>query len=107
MTAQLDLFSGEHPAEAAFYAQVAAHRGWHVAAERAMSYLCRRGEPFTADDLRPLLADCEPPTSVNAYGGLFMQWSRRGLIREVSGGPSRLRSRRGGHRRVWVGVGRG
>lgn len=90
MTAQLDLFTGEHPAEAAFYAQVAAHRGWAAAAERAMSYLCRRGEPFTADDLRPLLADCEPPTSVNAYGGLFMQWSRRG-----------------GHRRVWVGVGRG
>ena len=101
-TAQIDLFpTVDHPAEAAWYAEVAAHRGWHVAAEAAMRYLCRRGDPFTADDLRPLLADCEPPHP-NAIGGLFMVWSKRGAIRKVGWGSSRLVSRRGGNRALWV-----
>lgn len=106
VTTQLDLFTEDHPephpADAAYYAEVAAHRGWVAAAERAMAHLCRRGEPFSADDLRPLMQDSPPPRSPNSIGSLFRVWAGRGLIRPVDYGPSKLRTRRGGNRRVWM-----
>ena len=97
---QLGLF--EHPAESAFYANIAVHRGWAVAAERAMGYLVDRGEPFTADDLRDLMADVTvQPTTKNAIGGLFMAWHRRGLIERVGYQTSRHTQRKYGVNAVW------
>lgn len=94
-----------HPAEASFYAAVAVHRGWYAAAEKAMAYLVNKGELFTADDLSDLLAEVtvEPP-SRNAIGGLFMVWSRRGLIQVAGYQPSRQSKRNGGLNRVWQAV---
>ena len=93
-----------HPAEAAYYAQIAAHHTWHTAAEAAMKYLATSGREFTAADLRDRLQDCDQPTTPNAIGGLFMAWSRQNLIRKVGAGQSRAVKRNGGHRYVWQGV---
>lgn len=93
-----------HPAEAAYYAAIAVHHTWHTAAEAAMKHLAASGDVFSADDLRELLADCGEPPTPNAYGGLFMSWSKQGLIQRVSGGSSRQPKRNGGHRHTWVGV---
>lgn len=102
VTALQPAFWEDHPAEAAYYAQIAVHRGWHAAAERAMGYLVNTGEPFSADDLRRLLADVEEkPTSPNAIGGLFMAWSRAGRIEQAGFMTSTQNKRRGGVNRVW------
>lgn len=39
-----------HPAEAAYYASVAAQYTWHTAAEKAMKHLASSGQEFSADD---------------------------------------------------------
>lgn len=100
---QLDL--GIHPAEAAWYSTVRIGEPWHAAAERAMKHLAMSRRPFSADDLRDLLAPYGQPPTPNAVGGLFKAWSQQGLIRRAGGGPSRASKRRGGHRHVWQGVG--
>lgn len=91
-----------HPAEAAYYAAIRAGATWYTAAEAAMKHLVDAGEPFTADDLRELLAEAGEPPTPNAYGGLFLSWSRQGLISKVGGGPSRGVKRNGGYRARWV-----
>lgn len=93
-----------HPAEAAWYAAIAGHKTWHDAAETAMKLLAESKEPFSADNLRELLAAVEDPPHKNAIGGLFLSWSKQGLIRRVGGGRSTAAKRNGGHRHEWVGV---
>lgn len=93
-----------HPAEAAYYASVAAQHTWHTAAEKAMRHLAESGAEFSADDLRDLLHDAGEPPTPNAWGGLFISWSKQGLIRRTGGGSSRGAKRNGGHRHTWVGV---
>ena len=93
-----------HPAEAAYYASIAAQHTWHAAAEKAMRHLAESGQEFSADDLRDLLADAGEPPTPNAYGGLFLSWSKQGLIRRTGGGSSRGKKRNGGHRHTWVGA---
>ena len=102
---QAPLWGELHPAEAAFYASIAVHQGWHAAAERAMGYLRQTGDEFTADDLRRLLDQAGEPPTPNAYGGLVMSWSRRGLIRKTGDyRPSTQARRNGGANAVWVGA---
>lgn len=93
-----------HPAERAYYASIAAQWTWHAAAEKAMKHLAESGAEFSADDLRDLLEDAGEPPTPNAYGGLFMSWSRQGLIVRTGGGSSRGAKRNGGHRHTWRGV---
>lgn len=95
---------GIHPAEAAYYASIAAQHTWHTAAEEAMKHLAKSGDIFSADDLRELLDGAGEPPTPNAYGGLFISWSRQGLIQRVGGGTSRGIKRNGGHRHTWQGV---
>ena len=98
------LWGETHPAEAAYYANIAVHRGWNVAADRAMGYLASSGREFTADDLRRLLDQAGDPTTPNAYGGLLMTWSRRGAIRKTGYRCSTQPKRHGGVNAVWVGA---
>ena len=100
---QVPLWDDLHPAEAAFYGSIAVHHGWHVAAERAMGYLRKTGLEFTADDLRRLLGQAGEPLTPNAYGGLVMSWSRRGLIEKIGYRPSKQTRRNGGVNAVWIG----
>lgn len=53
----------------------------------------------TADDLR---RDLPEPHHPNQYGAAFLIASSRKLIEKFDGGPSKVRSRHGGHRGVWV-----
>lgn len=101
---QEPLWGETHPAEAAYYANIAVHRGWHVAADRAMGYLANSGREFTADDLRRLLDQAGDPTTPNAYGGLLMSWSKRGVIRKTGYRCSTQPKRHGGVNAVWVGA---
>ena len=98
---QLSLLE-DHPAESAYYANLAAHRGWATAADRAMGHLVKQGAPFTADDLNDLMAEVTvEPTTRNAIGGLFMVWHRRKLIERVGFQQSRQNKRRGGVIAAW------
>lgn len=92
-----------HPSERAFYSEIAAHKNWHAAAEEAMKHLASSGHAFSADDVRELLSDAGEPATPNSYGGLFMSWSRAGLIERVGGGSSRGSKRNGGYRHLWRG----
>ncbi|MDI3330662.1 MAG: hypothetical protein QJR09_08000 [Micrococcus sp.] len=58
----------------------------------------RRVGTVTADDLR---RDLPEPHHPNAFGTVFLIASSRKLIEQVDGGPSKIRSRHGGHRGVW------
>lgn len=100
---QNPLWGELHPAEAAYYASIAVHHGWHTAADRAMAYLTSTGREFTADDLRRLLDQAGEPPTPNAYGGLMMTWSRRGLIRKTGFTNSTQPKRNGGVNAIWVG----
>ena len=95
-----------HPGLDAFHAQIAGHRTWADAAETAMKLLAGSGQAFSSDDLRDMLAAAgvDEPLTPSAYGGLFISWSRQGLIRRVGDGTSRGRRRNGGRRGLWVGV---
>ena len=99
---QNPLWGDLHEAEAAYYANIALHKNWHVAAERAMGYLVKTGCEFTADDLRRLLDQAGEPSTPNAYGGLVMSWARRGLIRKVGFTNSTQPKRNGGVNAIWV-----
>lgn len=94
-----------HPAEASYYSEVAVHKTWHEAANEAMGQLVQAGKPFSADDLRAILGDVEP-ANPNSIGGLFMAWSKAGLIQRVGGGTSRGAKRHGGYRHEWIGAGK-
>lgn len=98
-----NLFS-EHPALDAYYASIRGHDNWHDVANRAMRHLVNTGLPFSADDVRELVPDDVQPPTPNAYGGLFLSWSKQGLIKRIGGGTSRATKRNGGHRHVWVGA---
>lgn len=94
-----------HPAEASYYSEVAVHKTWHKAANEAMGQLVQAGKPFSADDLRAILGDVEP-ANPNSIGGLFMAWSKAGLIQRVGGGTSRGAKRHSGYRHEWIGAGK-
>lgn len=102
---QKPLWGELHEAEAAYYAEIAVHKSWHVAADRAMGYLAKTGREFTADDLRRLLDQAGEPATPNAYGGLMMAWARRGLIRKTGQFMNSTQPKRnGGVNAVWVGT---
>ena len=101
---QMLLFGELHPGEAAYYAEVAVHKGWHTAAEQAMTYLAKSGREFTAVDVRQLLDDAPQPDQVNSYGGLFISWRNRGLIESVGTTRSTRPGRNGGLIAVWRGT---
>lgn len=91
-----DLLFGElSPGEMAYYAELAAHKGWHTAADDAMQHLA---------DIRRLLEDAPQPGTMNAYGGLFAAWARRGHIKRVGYQPSTQEGRNGGVVAVWKGT---
>ena len=92
-----------HPGEVAYYGSISVIHDWCKAADAAMQYLIRRGEPFSADDLRELLKTAGEPATPNAWGGMFIAYARRGMIHRVGGGPSKRQKRNGGHRHMWVG----
>ena len=100
-----DLLFGElSPGEMAYYAELAAHKGWHTAADEAMQHLADTGREFTAADIRRLLEDAPQPGTMNAYGGLFAAWTRRGHIKRVGYQPSTQEGRNGGVVAVWKGT---
>lgn len=96
MTRQHDL----HPAEVAFYAAIRAGHTWHEVANKAMRVLVERGQPFSADDFRQLTQGQQPPHH-NAIGGLFMSWSKAGLITQCGWKNSTATKRNGGAIRIW------
>lgn len=93
-----------HNAEIAYYAAIRAGHNWHTVAGKAMRVLAFKGEPFSADDLREMMDGQQQPAQKNAIGGLFMSWSRAGLIRNVGTKKSVAKPRNGGLIRVWQGV---
>lgn len=94
-----------HPAEAAWLTSYRAGEiTWAHAAEQAMRHLAATGDPFSADDLRNLLGEGEQPSNPNSIGGLFMSWSRQGLIQRAGEGTSTMPKRNGGHRYLWRGT---
>ena len=101
---QLLLFGELHPGEAAYYAEVAVHKGWHVAAEQVMTYLAKSGREFTAVDVRQLLDGAPQPAQANPWGGLFTSWRNRGLIEAVGTTRPARPERNGGIIAVWRGT---
>ena len=100
----MNLFD-QHPAENAFYAEIAGHKTWADAAETGMKHLAQRGEPFSADDLRELIGEVAgEPAKPGAYGGLFLSWSRKGLIRRVGHVASRGPKNNAREQKLWVGI---
>lgn len=102
MQQTLDL--GTDIREVAYYAEIAAHRGWHAAAHKAMAHLASTGHPFTADDFRELMGDNQPHHP-NVIGSLFRVCRKDGLIKPTgrfveSPTPSRHRAAI----RQWVGT---
>ena len=94
-----------HPAEDAFYAEIAGHKTWADAAETGMKHLASRGTPFSADDLRELIGEVAgEPAKPNAYGGLFLSWSRQGLIKRVGHVASRGPKNNAREQKLWVGI---
>lgn len=96
MTRQHDL----HPAEVAFYAAIRAGHTWHEVANKAMRVLVERGVPFSADEFRHLTEGQQPPHH-NAIGGIFMSWSKAGLITQCGWKNSTATKRNGGAIRIW------
>lgn len=92
------------PRDAAYLAEIAIHRGWHVAAHKALAQLANEGEPFTAHDFRELLGDAKPHHP-NTIGSLFRQARKDGLIRPTGRFvESPTPSRHAAAVREWVGV---
>jgi hypothetical protein len=50
---------------------------WRLKAEEAVSYFCRQGAEFDAEDIR---ATAGSPSRPNMMGALFMSLRRQGLI---------------------------
>lgn len=68
----------------------------------ALAYIearARRVGTVSADDLR---RDLPEPHHPNQMGTAFRIAASRHLIHLVDGGPSKIRSRHGGHRGVWA-----
>lgn len=100
----MNLFD-QHPAEAAFYSEIAVHKTWADAAETGMKHLAQRGAPFSADDLRELIGGVAgEPEKPNAYGGLFLSWSKQGLIRRAGYVASRGPKNNAREQKLWVGI---
>lgn len=105
MTTPLFDLDGTDIREVAYYAEIAAHRGWHVAAHRIMTDLAATGLPFTADDFRDLMGDDVLPHHPNAIGSFFRICRKDGLIRPTGlHVESRTPSRHGATIRQWVGT---
>lgn len=92
------------PRDAAYYAEIAIHRGWDVAAQQALTQLANTGEPFTAHDFRDLLGDAKPHHP-NTIGSFFRIARKDGLIRPTGRFiESPTPSRHAAAVREWVGV---
>lgn len=104
MTTPLFDLDGTDIREVAYYAEIAAHRGWHVAAHRIMADLAATGHPFTADDFRELMGDNQPHHP-NAIGSFFRVCRKDGLIRPTGlFVDARTPSRHRAAIRQWVGT---
>lgn len=88
--------------ESAYFSEIAAHKGWHVAADKAMQHLIEQGEPFSADDVRELVA--VEPDKPQAWGALLMHWRRNGHIARVGYTASRQAKNNRREQKLWVGV---
>ena len=71
-------------------ADTAAAQEWRDAADKAIADLARRGQPFTADDVRDL--GVPDPRSPKAWGGRFLAAAANGIIVRVGYTPSRRAS---------------
>ena len=71
---------------------------WLADADDAIERLAHTGRAFTSDDVRRLIG---PPEHPNWWGIAFAKAKKQGLIRAVGDGVSTVKSRNGGHRRVW------
>lgn len=92
------------PRDAAYMAEIAIHRGWHVAAQKAMTQLAATGEPFTAHDFRELLGDAKPHHP-NTIGSFFRHARKDGLIKPTGRFvESPTPSRHAAAVREWVGT---
>lgn len=104
MTTPLFDLDGTDIREVAYYAEIAAHRGWHVAAHRIMTDLAATGLPFTADDFRELMGDNQPHHP-NAIGSFFRVCRKDGLIKPTGlFVDARTPSRHRAAIRQWVGT---
>jgi len=76
---------------------------WRDAALAVISTFGEAGEPFTVDDVRPIVGD--PPGSRNAWGGVFRAARRDGIIRKTGRVlPSATASRHGSLVTEWIGA---
>ena len=90
--------------DAAYLTEIAGHRGWDVAAQKAMTQLASTGEPFTAHDFRELLGDAKPHHP-NTIGSFFRHARADGLIRPTGRFiESPTPSRHAAAVREWVGT---
>lgn len=91
--------------DVAYYAEIAIHRGWDAAAQRALWHLASSGQPFTADDFRRLMADAPDPHHPNTIGSFFRRARADGII-EPTGRVKQATtaSRHGALIREWRGV---
>jgi hypothetical protein len=71
---------------------------WRKRAQRAISSLCERGIPFTAEDVRRLAGD---PDSQNAMGAALGKASREGLIYTSGFTKPQRASRHSNMLRLW------
>lgn len=71
---------------------------WRKAAVEYIADRARRVGTVSADDVR---RDLPAPHHHNQYGIAFGIASGRKLIEKADSGPSPIRSRRGGDRKVW------
>ena len=77
--------------------------GWKVRAEAAIYVLAKRGQSFTAEDVRAVVGD---PTRPNAMGALFRLASAHGIIERVGFSKPVRPSRHASMMAVWRGVAR-
>ena len=91
--------------DVAYYAEIAIHRGWDVAAQTVMNHLAATGRPFTADDFRTLMVDAPDPHHPNTIGAYFRRAHADGLIRPTGRvAPATTASRHGALIREWIGT---
>jgi hypothetical protein len=82
-------------------AALAFDRDWSDAAADALRKLAARGMTFSAEDVRDLVGD--PPTP-NAFGAVFLQASRAGVIEPVGFVKSRRIQRHRSWTQTWRGL---
>jgi hypothetical protein len=78
---------------------------WRRTVEDGIRHLAEERRPFDSDELRELLPDPGPGTSLNTIGACFGAAAKRGLIIHLGYRKSRRPESRRRPVSVWVGVG--